>query len=134
MTWWQRLWRRKRLDEELDKELRFHLEQHTNDLVALGYTPAEARRQAVLALGGAEQVKEECRDARGTRWLEDLLQDFRYAFRRLRSHSRVYRRLRRNPGTWYWGHLSDFQCGQPNPSRFVAVSPRWTSNDDFGTH
>lgn len=85
MTWWQRLWRRKRLDEELDKELRFHLEQHTNDLVAQGYAPAEARRQAVLSLGGAEQVKEECRDARGTRWLEDLLQDFRYAFRRLRS-------------------------------------------------
>ena len=86
MTWWQRLWRRKRLDEELDKELRFHLEQHTNDLVAQGYAPAEARRQAVLSLGGAEQVKEECRDARGTRWLEDLLQDFRYAFRRLRSN------------------------------------------------
>ena len=87
MTWWQRLWRRKLLEEELDKELRFHLEQHTIDLIAQGYTPEEARRQAVLSLGGTDQVKEECRDARGTRWLEDLLQDFRYAFRRLRSNS-----------------------------------------------
>jgi putative ABC transport system permease protein len=86
MTWWQRLWRRKRLEEELDKELRVHLDQHTDDLIAQGYAPEEARRQAVLALGGAEQVKEECRDARGTRWLEDLLRDFHYAFRRLRSN------------------------------------------------
>ena len=86
MTWWQRLWRRKLLDEELDKELRFHLEQHANDLIAQGYTAEEARRQAVLSLGGTDQVKEECRDARGTRRLEELLQDFRYAFRRLRSN------------------------------------------------
>src|SRR5713226_3192885 len=47
--------------------------------------PGEARRQARLSLGGPEQVKESCRDARGTRWLEDLLQDFRYAIRTLRS-------------------------------------------------
>ena len=45
----------------------------------------EARRLARLALGGPEQVKEECRDARGTRWLEDLWQDFRYALRTLRQ-------------------------------------------------
>src|SRR5262249_35742408 len=42
-----------------------------------------ARRQARLALGGPEQVKEQCRDARGTRWLEDLLQDLRYGARTL---------------------------------------------------
>src|SRR5437667_12313297 len=87
MTWWQRLWRRKRLEEELDKELRVHLDQHTDDLIAQGYAPEEARRQAVLALGGSEQVKEQCRDARGTRWLEDLLQDFRYAGRTLRNQT-----------------------------------------------
>jgi predicted permease len=85
MTWWHRLWRRRQLEEQLDKELRFHLEQHASDLIARGYDPREARRQAGLALGGPEQVKEECRDARGTRWLEDLAQDLRYAIRTLRQ-------------------------------------------------
>jgi len=73
------------MDEQLEKELRFHLDQNTSDLIARGYLPEEARRQARLALGGPEQVKEECRQARGTRWLEDLLQDFRYALRALRQ-------------------------------------------------
>jgi predicted permease len=85
MTWWHRLWRRGRMEEQLDKELRFHLDRHTADLIARGYVPEEARRQARLALGGPEQVKEMCRDSRGTRWLEDLFQDFRYALRGLRQ-------------------------------------------------
>jgi len=85
MTWWQRLWRRRQLEEQLDKELRFHHDQHVSDLISQGHDPAEARRLARIALGGPEQVKEECRDARGTRWLEDLWQDFRYALRTLRQ-------------------------------------------------
>src|SRR5467141_45401 len=85
MTWWQRLWRRTKMEEQLEKELRFHLDQHASELIARGHSPNEARRQARLALGGPEQVKENCRDARGTRWLEDLLQDFRYAIRTLRK-------------------------------------------------
>ena len=72
MNWWQRLWHRKRLEEQLDKELRFHLEQHAADLQERGANPDEARRVARLALGGPEHIKEECRDARGTRWLDDF--------------------------------------------------------------
>src|SRR5215813_2420197 len=83
MTWWRRLWLRKKLEEELEKELRFHLDQHTADLTAQGLDPEEARRRARLALGGPEQVKEQCRDARGTRWLEGLLQDLRFGARTL---------------------------------------------------
>ena len=83
--WWHRLWRRRKMEEQLEKELRFHLDQHASELIARGHSPNEARRQARLALGGPEQVKENCRDARGTRWLEDLLQDFRYAIRTLRK-------------------------------------------------
>src|ERR1043165_3077619 len=83
MNWWHRLLRRRKCEEELEKELRFHLEQHMSDLIAQGYSPEEARRQARLALGGAEQVKELCRDARGTRWLGDLLQDLRFGARML---------------------------------------------------
>src|SRR5207302_7898817 len=84
MTWWQRLWRRTKMEEQLEKELRFHLDQHASELIARGHSPNQARRQARLALGGPEQVKEQCRDARGTRWVEDLLQDIQYAVRTLR--------------------------------------------------
>lgn len=83
MSWWQRLWDRRRMEEQLEKELRFHIEQHAADLIAQGHDPEEARRQARLALGGPEQVKEMCRDARGTRWVEDLWHDLRYALRTL---------------------------------------------------
>lgn len=78
MSWWNR-------EARLDKELRFHLDQHTADLIAQGCEPAEARRLARLALGGPEQVKEQCRDVRTTRWLEDLWQDLRYTLRTLRQ-------------------------------------------------
>ena len=67
MNWWHRLFRRSKYEVELEKELSFHLEQHTNDLIAQGHSPEEARRQARIALGGPEQVKELCRDERGTR-------------------------------------------------------------------
>jgi predicted permease len=73
------------MEAQLEKELSFHLEQHMAQLVARGRAPDEARREARLALGGPEQVKEKCRDARGTRWLEDLLQDTRYALRTFRQ-------------------------------------------------
>jgi predicted permease len=85
MSWWKRLWQRRQMEAQLEKELSFHLEQHISQLVARGLDPDEARCQARLALGGPEQVKEKCRDARGTRWLEDLLQDTRYALRTFRQ-------------------------------------------------
>ena len=75
MNWWNRFRCRKQMDDQLERELAFHLEEHTSELVAQGYEPHEARRRARLDLGGPEQVKEQCRDARGTRWLEDLLQE-----------------------------------------------------------
>src|SRR5215510_8531594 len=85
MRWLRRLFSRRKQEEELEKELRFDLDQHTADLIAQGLDPEEARRRARLAIGGPEQVKERCRDARGTRWLEDLLQDLRYGARMLRK-------------------------------------------------
>ena len=84
MNWWARVWRGAKLEQQLDHELRFHLDAHEADLIARGVAPAEARRQAQLALGLSERVKEQCRDARGTRWVDDLLVDVRYAFRTFR--------------------------------------------------
>src|SRR5215213_9645760 len=83
MSWWHRLFNRRRQEEELEKELRFHLEQHTSDLIAEGHSPEEAARRARVALGGRDQVKEMCRDARGTRWVWDLGRDLRYGVRML---------------------------------------------------
>src|SRR5579863_948423 len=80
----RRLFRRPS-QEQLDKELRFHLDQHAAHLIVRGQTPEQATREARLAFGGLEQVKEECRDARPTRWLEDLLRDLRYSLRTLRK-------------------------------------------------
>ena len=85
MTWLGRLLRRGRLERELDAELRDHLERHVADLVAGGMTEAEARRRAHLEFGGLDRAKEDCRDARGTRWLDDLVQDVRYGCRVLRK-------------------------------------------------
>ena len=77
MTWWKRLLRKDQIEEQLEKELRSHLEEHTAGQIAQGHQPEEASRLARLAFGGPEQVKEECRDTRGTRWLEDFFQDVR---------------------------------------------------------
>ena len=85
MTWWRRVARRQAVERELDQEIRFHIEQHAADLAARGVDPDEALRRARLEFGGPEQVKEKCRDVRGTRWLDDLLQDFRYAIRVFRK-------------------------------------------------
>src|SRR5579872_4355787 len=84
-SWVIRLLRRNKMEAQLDKELQFHLEQRIADLIQRGHDPAQARRLARIEIGGPEQVKEECRDARGTRWLEDFIQDTRYALRTLRQ-------------------------------------------------
>lgn len=85
MNWLGRLLRRNQMEEHLNQELRFHLEQHVADLIAQGLDAESARREARLALGGSDQVKELCRDARGTRWIEDFGQDVRYALRAMRQ-------------------------------------------------
>ncbi len=75
---------RARADDELDQELRFHIEQRRDELIADGLSPAEARCQARREFGGFEQVKEECRDVRPLRWLESVAADLRYGLRSLR--------------------------------------------------
>jgi predicted permease len=76
--------RRQRLEGELDEELRFHFERQVEKNIARGMPQVEARRQASLALGGIDQVKEECREARGFALLEAVARDLGYAVRGLR--------------------------------------------------
>jgi predicted permease len=77
------LFHRARVDEELDDELRFHYEQAVAKGLRDGLSRDEAARRARILIGGIDQVKEECRDARGVRLIETLMQDLRYAVRML---------------------------------------------------
>ena len=74
---------RAREDRELEEELRFHLEMEIEANLRRGLSPAEARRQAYLRLGGVTQVAEATRAARGVQRLEDLARDVRQGVRRL---------------------------------------------------
>ena len=74
-----------RRDNDLDKELRFHIASRIDDLVAAGLTPEEARRRTRLEFGGVTQIKEAVRDQRAWSHVEGLLQDVRLAFRTLRA-------------------------------------------------
>jgi predicted permease len=77
------LFRRSKVERELEEELQIHLDQQVKQKIAMGETPEEAGYAALRAIDGMERRKEECRDARRVRWLEDLVQDVGYAARTL---------------------------------------------------
>jgi predicted permease len=79
------LFRKEQQDRELAEELESHLEMHIEDNLRAGMKPAEARRQALIKLGGVEQTEEQYREQRGVPVLEALLQDLRFAVRLLRK-------------------------------------------------
>ncbi|MGH9162352.1 MAG: ABC transporter permease, partial [Vicinamibacteraceae bacterium] len=79
------LFRRDRVERDLDEELRYHLEKDIERHIARGMTPADARSAVARGFGNMELFKEESRDARGTRLIEDAVQDVRYVFRTLRK-------------------------------------------------
>lgn len=85
MSWLRRLFARKRMEIELEKELHFHFESQVADKVHSGISESEARRLTRLEFGGMEQIKETCREQRGTLWLESFVQDVRYGLRQLRN-------------------------------------------------
>ncbi len=75
------LFRRNRGERELAAEMESHLQMHIEDNLRAGMSAVEARREALVKLGGIEQTKERYRDRRGLPLLESLLQDLRFAFR-----------------------------------------------------
>ena len=85
MSWLSRLFTRKRLESDLEKELSFHLETQVAETMRSGVPESEARRLTRLEFGGMEQIKEDCRESRGTLWLEYLVQDIRFGLRQLRK-------------------------------------------------
>jgi putative ABC transport system permease protein len=79
------VFKRSALEHELDDELQFHLDREAAKLRATGLSAADAMRQARLAFGGIERIKDDTRDVSGVSWLETFLHDVRYAMRGLRA-------------------------------------------------
>jgi putative ABC transport system permease protein len=80
------LFRSRRVDVDLDHEVRSHLELLTEENIRAGMNPLEAQRAARIELGGIEQVKEQVREKRIGNWLHSVLSDFRYGARQLRKN------------------------------------------------
>ncbi len=91
MRWYYKLplrlrsiFHKNRAELDLSEELQFHLQNQIDEYVAQGMNPKEARHAALRSLGGIEQAKEECRDARKVNLIENFLQDARFGLRMLR--------------------------------------------------
>jgi predicted permease len=77
------LWQRREVKQEIDEELRFHLEQRTAENIAAGMSPEEAARQARKRFGNVQSIREECRETRGASFGEGMLRDLRFGLRML---------------------------------------------------
>jgi putative ABC transport system permease protein len=78
------LFRRRKVERELDDELRFHLDRLVEENVAAGVEPREAQELALREMGAIKKFEEECRDMRRVNFVDDLMRDLRYAGRNLR--------------------------------------------------
>ena len=85
-SWLNATLERSHMENEMDAELRFHIESYAEDIVRSGVARQEAMRRARLEFGGIDRTKEECREARGVNFLNSLLQDLRHSFRMLHKN------------------------------------------------
>lgn len=137
LRWWRR---RDRLERELEAELQDHVERHTADLVAQGIDPVEARRQARLAFGGVEAVKEECREARPIAWIDESARDLRFAWRQLRRSRVVSATIVVSLALGLGGSTALFMVYNalclrtldvPKPQELVALSMVWDKGSNM---
>src|SRR5262245_31167184 len=77
--------RQKSMKQEIDEELRFHLEQRAAEFAAAGMAPEDAAREARKRFGNTQSIREECREVSGASFGEETLRDIRLGFRRLRQ-------------------------------------------------
>jgi predicted permease len=129
-------------DADFDAELESHVAMHTEDGIRAGLTPAEARRQALIRLGGAEQTRQAYRERRTLPWLESLLQDTRYGLRMM-VRNRAFTAIAvltlaigigvsTTAFTWIHAVLLQPLGGVAEPGRLVALESV-TPNGDFVT-
>ena len=79
------LFLRRQVEQELDEEVREHLDRLADSYIARGLAPQQAREAALREFGGVAQAKENCRDARSVNWLQNFVQDVRFGARMLRK-------------------------------------------------
>ena len=124
------VFRRSRIEQELDEELRVHLEQRIAHEIGAGSTPEQARYTALRAMEGMEQRKEECRDMRRMNVFEDLQRNLRYAAASLEAQSWIHRcnsdyasaRHRREQRDLLAGGHGDAQAASSKSSRSSCIS------------
>lgn len=85
MSWWKSAFAKRPTDPQMNSELRFHVDELTDENIAKGMSPVEARRRAMLEFGGREQLKEELRDVYRIRLLDAVRTNLKSAFRFLRK-------------------------------------------------
>lgn len=93
MTRWRKLhlrlralFQKRKLDADMNEEMRSHIEMQTQENLDAGMNPDEARYAALRQFGWVESIKETCRERRGVNWIEQFIQDFRYGLRMLRKN------------------------------------------------
>src|SRR6202045_2466365 len=85
MSWWKSLLPKRASDPQMNSELRFHIDELTDENIAVGMSPEEARRRAILEFGGQEKFKEEVRDVSRVRILDASVANLKSAFRFIRK-------------------------------------------------
>jgi predicted permease len=85
MSWWKSLFPKRASDAQMNSELRFHIDELTEENIAAGMAPQEARRRAILEFGGPEQVKEDLRDVYRIRFLDASVANLKSAVRFIRK-------------------------------------------------
>src|SRR5271169_3562364 len=85
MSWWKSIFPKRASDAQMNSELRFHIDELTDENIAAGMPPEEARRRAVLEFGGQEKFKEEVRDVYRIRFLGATIANLKSAFRFIRK-------------------------------------------------
>src|SRR5687768_2396465 len=93
MNLWRKFWRRisalahqRELDDDMDEEMRSHIEMRTQKNIESGVKPEEARNAALRQFGSVDSVKETCREQRGVAWIENVVRDAQYGARILRKN------------------------------------------------
>jgi putative ABC transport system permease protein len=136
------LFRKEKLDSELDQELMFHLEQLEKENLDAGMSAADARREARKALGNIAAFQEECRDERHVTWFHDFLQDMRYGGRLMRKHPAFTAIAAISLALGIGGNAAIINVAAavlfqkiplPDAEQLVMIQPLWLVNPQLGT-
>ena len=129
---WFRL---RKLENDLDRELKYHIDRRVSDLIQSGLPEPEARRRAAFELDGATQVREEVRDVWLTRWLRDFAYDLRFSVRSFFQKPVVHRDGSDFAGAGNW---SDYRhlltCGSSGPARAAGPTAGTAGSGRFERH